>query len=46
MSVKEYIVDYIRSGETTAQNLGLEVEHTYVYDEEQMNMLLMGYAML
>ncbi|MBR3082572.1 MAG: hypothetical protein IKH06_06945 [Clostridiales bacterium] len=32
MSVKEYIVDYIRSGETTGQNLGLEVEHFVVND--------------
>ena len=32
MSVKEYIVDYIRSGETKGQNLGLEVEHFVVND--------------
>ena len=33
MSVKEYIVDYIRSGETKGQNLGLEVEHFVVNDK-------------
>lgn len=32
MGVHEYIVDYIRSGETTGQNLGLEVEHFVVND--------------
>ena len=33
MSVKEFIVDYIRSGETKGQNLGLEVEHFVVNDK-------------
>ncbi|MCR4776467.1 MAG: hypothetical protein K5869_08835 [Saccharofermentans sp.] len=32
MGVHEYIVDYIRLGETTGQNLGLEVEHFVVND--------------
>lgn len=32
MSMKEYIVDYLRSGEATVQNLGLEVEHFVVND--------------
>lgn len=32
MGVHEYIVDYIRSGETKGQNLGLEVEHFVIDD--------------
>ena len=46
MSLHEDIVEYIRSGETAGQTLGLEIEHFVVNDEEQMNMLYLGYSRL